>query len=276
MTISINLIKKLRSITSLGIMECKNALIKSKGNINLAVDNLYNLGTIKNRNKKYLNSKSNFGYLNIKVDENMQSGIMIEFCSQTDFVTKNKIFLEFVSDVSSIALNNSIKNIKSLLQEKIKDKTIEQVQSILSEQFKENIYIKRLEYIYTKEGIIGYYLHRNKISSMVVLNKKIKELSHDLAMHITAMNPEYIKIENIEQDRIKKEKEIFKSQIISKMKNKPEYIIEKIINGKLNKLFQEITLYNQFFVKDNKKTISELLLENNCEVKYISRFSTTE
>jgi elongation factor Ts len=142
----------------------------------------------------------------------------------------------------------------------------------LINQFKENIFISRLKYIETKDGIIGSYLHGNKIATLVIINKKHAHLSHDIAMHITAMNPEYIQIKDIENNRIEKEKKILLDKIKKEHSNKNEQILNKIAEGKLNKLFQEIVLYKQIFVKDKDNNIEYLLQENKCDVTYMCRF----
>lgn len=265
---SIKKIQKLRNITSLGIMECKDALLEAKGDIDLAIENLYSKGTIKYVKK----NAQKLGFVNICLNENKDSAIIIEFNTQTDFVSKNQQFLDFVEKVTKIALEKKTQDIAELLNYKFEDKTVNQHQSILVNQFKENIHISRLKYIDIKKGILGSYIHNNKIASIVAIDKENKNLAHELAIHITAMKPEYIKVEDIEKDRLEKERKILIDQIKKQHPKKPQNILEKITEGKLNKLFQDIVLTQQIFVKDKDKNIDKLLKENSCDITYMCRF----
>jgi elongation factor Ts len=202
----------------------------------------------------------------------MKSAIIIEFNTQTDFVSKNEQFLNFVKKVTNLGLSKKINKIENLLEEKIGEKTVEQEQSILVNQFKENIHISRLKYIETNEGIIGSYIHNNKIASIIIIDKMLKELAHDIAIHITASKPEYIKVSDVEIDRIKKEKDILIQQIKEQHPKKNLQIFERIVEGKLNKLFQEIVLYKQTFVKDKNSNIESLLKQSNANITYMCRF----
>jgi elongation factor Ts len=267
--VSIKKIQKLRTITSLGIMECKEALIKANGDVDLAVENLYSKGTIKYIKK----SSTKLGFVNVGLNQDKTSAIIVEFNTQTDFVSKNEQFLKFVKEVTQVALNKNIKKIDELLQESIEDKTIEKHQSILVNQFKENIHISRLKQIHSEKGVLGAYVHNNKIASVVNLDKKeLKTLAHEIAIHITAMKPEYIKVDDVEKERIEKEKNILIEQVKKEHPNKNQSILEKITEGKLNKLFQEIVLYKQTFVKDKNKNIENLLKENLCNITDMCRF----
>lgn len=269
---SLKKIQQLRNITSLGIMECKEALLNANGNVDKAIEDLYSKGTI-----KYVKKDSQkLGFVNVVLNEAKDNAVIIEFNTQTDFVAKNEQFLSFVKNVTKKALEKKIKNIETLLNEIIDGKSIEKHQSILVNQFKENIHISKLKYINTSEGILGAYVHNNKIAVVVNIDKKLKNLAHDLAIHITAMNPEYIKIEDIEKSRIQKEKTILIEQIQKKHPNKKHNILEKITEGKLNKLYQEIVLLKQIFVKDKNKNIEDLLKENDCNIINMCRFEISK
>merc|ERR1711935_1028346 len=217
-----------------------------------AVNNLYSKGTI-----KYIKKDSTkLGFVNVSLNEERNSAIIIEFNTQTDFVSKNEQFLKFVKEVTQVALIKNIQRIEDLLKETIGDKTIEKQQSILVNQFKENIHVSRLKQIHSEKGVLGAYVHNNKIASVINLdNKELKDLAHEIAIHITAMKPEYIKVNDIEKERIEKEKNILIQQVKKEHPKKNNNILEKITEGKLNKLFQEIVLYKQIFVKDKNKSI---------------------
>lgn len=268
---SLEKIRELRKITSLGMMECKDALSNAKGDINKAIENLYSKGTIKYIKK----NAQKLGFVNVKLNKEKTDAIVIEFNTQTDFVSKNQQFLNFVGNVTELALKKKTMNIEELLNEDFEGKTIKQHQSILVNQFKENIHVSKLKYISAKEGILGAYVHNNKIAVVVNINKKLEELAHDLAIHITAMKPEYISIENVEESRISKEKEILIQQVKIQHPNKNNRILEKIAEGKLNKLYQEIVLLKQVYVKDKNKKIENLLNENFCSIVEMCRFETS-
>jgi len=201
---SIKKIQQLRNITALGIMECKEALSKANGNVELAIENLYSKGTIKyvKKNAKQL------GFVNTCMNKERNRAVIIEFNTQTDFVSKNKQFLDFVDRVTEIALVKKIDNIEVLLNSKIDEKSIKQHQSILVNQFKENITISRLQYICVENGVLGSYVHNNKIGVIITLDKYNVTLAHDLAIHATAMKPEYVRVSDVEEERIQKEKKI--------------------------------------------------------------------
>lgn len=265
---SIEKIQQLRKITSLGILECKKALIKSDGNIEAAIKHLYNKGSIKYMKK----DAKKLGFVSIATNKKMNASIIIEFNTQTDFVSKNENFLEFVNGVTKLGLYNKTKNLDELLQSEIDNVKVKDKISILINQFKENISVGRIKYIEAEKGVIGSYVHNNKIAAVVILDKDLKELAHDLAIHVAAMRPEYIKPDDIETSRLEKERKILNDQVKQNNKNKNAFIISKITEGKLNKLFQEITLYKQTFVKDKGKTIEDLMNDNKCNVIYICRF----
>lgn len=269
---SLKKIQQLRKITSLGMMECKDALLKANGDINKAIEDLYSKGTIKYLKK---NAKK-VGFVNAELNNEKTSAVIIEFNTQTDFVSKNDQFLCFVKKVTNLALENNVKSVEQLLETKLEDQYVKQHQSILVNQFKENISISKLEYIEAKEGILGTYVHNNKIAVVININKQLGELAHELAIHVTAMKPEYISVQDIEKSRIEKERKIIMEQVKKQHPNKQTNILDKIIDGKLNKLYQEIVLLNQIYVKDKNKSIESLLKENSCKIVSMCRLEMSK
>jgi len=269
---SIKKIQKLRNITALGMMECKEALLNANGDIEKAIETLYSKGTIKYVKK----NAEKLGFVNVSLSKNRDNAIIIELNTQTDFVSKNQQFLDFVKEVTKVALDNKIEDINNLLKQSIGDKNIEQYQSILVNKFKENIHISKLKFISTSKGILGGYVHNNKIATVVTIDKKEKEIAHDIAIHVAAMKPEYINIKDIENARIEKEKSFLTEQVKQQHPNKNANILEKITEGKMNKLFQDIVLMKQVFVKDKNKSIESLLREKGCKVNNIFRFEVSK
>jgi len=268
---SIKKIRKLREITSLGMMECKEALIKANGNLELAIEELYSKGTIKYVKK----NADKLGFVNVSLNSDKNCAVIIEFNTQTDFVAKNEQFLKYVQQVTDIALNKEVKHIEDLLNQKLNDETIEYHQSILINKFKENIHISQLKFIKIETGMLGAYVHNNKIASVINIDKKNPNLAHDLAIHITAMKPEYIHVTDVENERLKKEKNILMEQVKQQHPKKNEKILNIIVEGKLQKLFQDIVLLKQIFVKDKNKNIENLLKENACNVNNMYRFEVS-
>jgi len=166
---SLKKIQQLRNITSLGIMECKEALLNANGNVDKAIEDLYSKGTI-----KYVKKDSQkLGFVNVVLNEAKDNAVIIEFNTQTDFVAKNEQFLSFVKNVTKKALEKKIKNIETLINEIIDGKRIEKHQSILVNQFKENIHISRLKYIDIKKGILGSYNINKSIQKEIGRNKEL-------------------------------------------------------------------------------------------------------
>lgn len=261
--INLALIKKLRKITDAGILECKKSLINSNGNIELAIINLRKSGKTKAIKKNNFFTKH--GMIFIKL-VNKQAA-MIELNCQTDFVAQNKYFQDFGNKILSFIIDyptNDINHLKKIFEDK---------KNILISKLGENIKINKIINIYGKE--LNYYLHNNmKIGVIIDVKNMNKELSKKIAMHIAANKPEYIYPDDISQDRLNYEEDIQRE--ISNKISKKDFIAKKILNGKMQKFKEEISLICQKFIFDTKKTVNQILKENNSKINNFVRFEIGE
>ncbi len=259
-------IKELREKSGAGMMDCKKALDESDGNVEKAIEWLRKKG-INTAQKKSSRSASD-GLVTVAINEN--SGVIIEVNAETDFVARNENFQQFCCDLSLTCLDNKIENLENLLNSKYKntDLTVQDSLTNIISKLGENIIIRRLKYFGESGIFFQKYLH-NSINNDsgkigVLLSYSVKEKSKDteefsknICMHIAASDPKSINIEGLEQEIVDKERLIYKEQL--KSSDKPENILEKIIDGKIKKFYQEVCLLEQFFVMDNKVQIKSCI-----------------
>ncbi|WP_169785952.1 translation elongation factor Ts [Enterobacteriaceae endosymbiont of Donacia crassipes] len=253
MKIDINKIKELRNITGISIIECKKALIETKGNIHNAIN--YIKKYLKIESIKKLNNETKEGLILDYVVKDF--GILLEINCQTDFVTKSTHFINFGNEILNYVIKNNQKNINTI------KKIFDQKRIELIGLLKENIFINRLEYI--KGNFIGKYIHHSRRIGIIIksdINNQL--LMKKISMHIAMLKPEYIQEKDIPSTIINKEYELQKNIAIKK--NKPKIIIKKIIEGRIKKFINNITLYNQKFLLDNNKTIFNVLNENKMKI----------
>lgn len=264
------LVKELRERTNAGMMECKKALVEANGDIEKAIELMRTSGQA--RAVKKAGRVATEGTIVILVAKDGKRAVIVEVNSETDFVSREARFKAFAREAADTALNQNIKSLDAL-KTQMEGKRLDLVSAL-----GENVSIRRLSVIELKEGMIGSYEHGDangiRIGVIVSLKKGSAELAKDLAMHIAAMNPEYIAEKDIPADRLQKEKEIFIEQ--TREEGKPEAMFEKIVAGKLKKFAQEVTLLGQAFVKDPNKKMEALLKEMNAEMDAFVRFEVGE
>ena len=262
-------IKKLRDKTGAGMMDCKKALDETK-DIDKAIDWLRKKG-INTAQKKSERSATD-GLITIKIVNN--TGVILEINSETDFVAKNENFQEFCETISSLCAKNNIHDLNNLLDSTFDNsgnKVKDELTNLIS-KLGENIVIKRLEIINDENLKLQKYLH-NSVSensgklgvllsfSVKEDNVKVSDLSKQICMHIAATEPKSIDIDSLDSSLVSKEKDIYKDQL--KSSGKPDNIIEKIIEGKINKFYEDVCLLEQPFVIDNKIKIKDVISEFN-------------
>jgi len=238
-------------------MEVKKALEEAGGDIEKALEVLRKSGVLKAAKKS--DRETSEGLVDIKISEDHKKGSIIQINCETDFVAKNENFINFVSNLSE-------KNLESGDAENGFNSGKEQMVLKIGE----NLTFSQAEVI--EDAYVSGYLHSNKkVGALVAFSAELdEEIAHDIAMHITAANPTYLKPEDVPADVLEKEKEIYREQL--KAENKPEEIIEKILQGKLSKFYEENCLLKQAFVKDDKKKVGDLLPEG-IEVTKFVRYS---
>ncbi|MXP51172.1 translation elongation factor Ts [Pantoea sp. SoEX] len=260
--ISVALIKKLREYTGAGIMECKKTLIEVNGDINLAIEHMRKSSAIKALKK--VNNVAINGIIRVKIFNNY--GIILELNCETDFVTKNNCFVNFADKlINRISLDPAI-DLVSL------KKQFEQERVSLVSKIGENIQINRLGILEGEK--LGMYMHRDRIGVLVSGININEILIRKIAMHIAASQPVFVKPEDIPNNILEKEREIQMAIAIKSTKSKK--IAEKIIEGRMRKFENDISLTGQTFVMDSNKTVNEILQEQNARIIEFIRFEVGE
>jgi len=250
-------IKKLREMTDAGMMDCKQALAATDGDMEAAVEWLRKKGL--GAAAKKADKVAAEGTLAIKVDGN--KAIMIEINSQTDFVAKNDKFQSFVAEVVDHVMANDFDTVEDINASEINGQAFADYLALQIATIGENLVVRRYAKVVT-DGSIGSYVHANgRVGVIVAANKEgAEEALKNIAMHAAAMNPAYLNEAAVDSEVIEKEKEIAKEQLIKE--GKPEAILEKILPGKIKRFLQDNTLENQKFVMDDKVTVGEYLKKN--------------
>jgi elongation factor Ts len=250
-------VKELRERTGVGMAKCKEALEKAGGNMDAAIDILRKAGIASAVKKEGREAKEGA----IFVKEGPDAIVIAEINCETDFVTKNEKFQEFCHKIVDELAATKPASVEAFLAQHYSldpSITIEALRALIIQVIGENIQIRRIQILPKVPGhTYGIYSHMGgKIVTLVELSAdNEKELAKDIAMHIAAFSPEYIKPENVPQEIVEKEKEIARSQI----QGKPAFVIDKIIAGKVNAYFDMVCLVRQKFVKDNTITVGELI-----------------
>jgi len=254
-------VSKLRKATGAGMMDCKKALQESNGDFEAAIDIIRKKGQL--IASKRADREATEGVVIAGIDNN--KGAIIVLNCETDFVAKNENFIKFAQSILKVSLSESPDNLDSLKSlpldgKTVAEKIVEQI-GIIGEKIDLSFYDK----IYA-EDVVSYIHPGNKLSTLVGFNKKVDlQVGKDIAMQIAAMAPVAVDIADVPPEIIEKEKEIGRDQ--ARLDGKPENLLDKIAEGKLNKFFKEFTLLNQDFTKDNKKTVKQYLKEADPDLK---------
>lgn len=272
-SISAALVMQLRERTGAGMMECKKFLVATNGDIELAITEMRKAGQAKADKKA--DRVAAEGVVVIARSADNRSAVMIEINSETDFVARDENFTTFASKVAETALKGNAQNVEALSAETLAgtSNTIEQARQELVAKIGENIKLRRMERINT-DGVIGTYMHGARIGVLVSLKSGEEALAKDLAMHVAASRPMVVNREEVSAEAIAAEREIFNAQ--ARESGKPQDIIDKMTEGRINKFIDEVSLTGQPFVKDPNKKVGQLLKENNAEVAQFIRFEVGE
>lgn len=271
--ISAALVKELRERTSAGMMECKKALEVSGGNLELAVEELRKLGRIKA--DKRAGSIAAEGI--IMVLENDKQAALLEVNSETDFVARDDNFIAFVKAVAGTALEHHVQDVNQLMALPLQhhtSQTVEEARLGLVSKVGENVQVRRVVLSNPKAATVGIYIHGNRIGVIVELDVDNKDLARDIAMHIAASRPIVISPDQVPQEIIAKEKEIYLAQ--ASTSGKPQEIIEKMVIGRMKKYLDEVSLVGQPFVKDPDVTVGSLLNKHRARVLAFHRYEVGE
>lgn len=273
MTISAAMVMKLRERTGAGMMECKKFLTAANGDIEQAIDEMRKAGQAKADKKA--DRVAAEGVIVVGRSHDGKKACMIEINSETDFVARDENFTHFSQAVANTAIATGAQSIEALMSAVIEgsQQTIEEARQELVAKIGENIQVRRIELV-ESPGVVGHYLHGSKIGVLVSLNTQDETLAKDIAMHVAASNPIVVRKEQVPADVVAKEREIFTAQ--ARESGKPQEIIEKMIDGRMNKFVDEISLMGQPFVKNPDLKVEQLLKQNNAEVVLFKRFAVGE
>lgn len=254
-------IKSLRSETGIAIAECRKALEEAAGDLIKAKEILRKKSMYVAANKSIRTAKE--GAIIIKADD--KKILMLEVNCETDFNSRSDQFKDFLERIASFMLAKNLTSLEQL--EGIHREEIESLKSNFILTTGENVVIRRLISLPLNNNV-GFYNHNNKIGSIVSLEGGDKKLANELAMHIVAFNPMVIRTEDISQEILDEQKEIFMSSLSDKSLD----LQEKIVAGKLKKFAEEQALYHQKFLKDETMTVEQLLKMRNANLMVFHRF----
>ncbi|RXT15143.1 translation elongation factor Ts [Ammoniphilus sp. CFH 90114] len=274
MSISAGMVKELREKTGAGMMDCKKALQESNGDMERAAEILREKGIAKAAKKSDRIAAE--GLASVEVKGNY--GVVLEVNSETDFVAKNEEFQNLTKEIASHLVEQRPANLEAALEAPFGN--VSSLNEYLNEKIAkigERISLRRFSVLEKAEnGAFGAYLHMGgKIGVLVVLDGTTDEaLAKDVAMHIAAANPKYVSRDQVSQEEVEKEKEILKAQALNE--GKPANIVEKMVEGRLSKYFEEICVNDQPFVKDPDKKVGKLLSEKGASVVTFVRYEVGE
>jgi elongation factor Ts len=265
------LVKELRERTGAGMMDCKKALVDAAGDIDSAAELLRKQGQAK-ADKKASRVAAE-GRVVLKSDEKSGRHALVEVNSETDFVAKDESFRAFADRVAGVVLDKRPASVEALMGLAADGRTLEEGRQDLIVKVGENIAVRRFEVI-ESQGHVGGYVHGSRIGVLVDLEGGSAELARDLALQVASLAPRYVTADDVPKDVLDKEREIILAQTAEE--KKPPEIIAKMVEGKLRKFVDEITLTGQVFVKDDKKRVRDLLAANKAKVKGFRRYEVGE
>ena len=269
--ITAGMVRELRERTGLGMMDCKKALVETGGEIERAIAHLRKVGGLKAAKKAERVAAQ--GVVLSRLAEDGSRGVLVEVNCETDFVARDENFLAFADQCLAAAFAEPSADVAGLLAGGLEDQREKLVQKI-----GENINLRRVEHLAAGAGAggrVGGYVHGNrKIAVLVSLTGGDEELARDVAMHVAAMNPLVVRGDDVPEDVLAREFEIYSAQ--GRESGKPEAIIEKMISGRLRKFVAEVSLLQQAFVKNPESTVGELVRAGGAEVSRMLRFEAGE
>ncbi|SEA94033.1 translation elongation factor Ts [Alkalimonas amylolytica] len=268
MAVTAALVKELRERTGAGMMDCKKALEETKGDIEAAIDEMRKSGLAKAAKKAGRVAAE--GTILTRVGNGF--GVAVEFNCETDFVARDGSFLAFANSVADLVHSNKIFALDALLATDLNGSTVDETRAALVAKIGENINVRRIAVV---EGdTIGQYVHSGRIGVLAVLAGGNEEIAKDVAMHIAANNPGFVKPEDVPADVVERERAI---QIeIAVNSGKPQEIAEKMVAGRMAKFTGEVSLTGQPFVKDPSMSVGDFLKQNSADAVSFIRLEVGE
>jgi len=273
MAITASLVKELRERTGAGMMECKKSLVETDGDIEAAIEHMRKTGLAK-ADKKASRTAAE-GKLIIQISDDGKKAVMLEVNCETDFVAMGDDFTNFANTVAGHIMASDPADVDALLAMNYADTdtSIDDTLKGMVAKIGEKMSVRRFSVI-TTDGLFGQYIHGNKIGVVVDVKGGDETLAKDIAMHVAASNPNALNADALPAELIAKEKEIAKAEALNS--GKPEKIIDKIVEGKINKFIKDNTLLGQAFVKDPDITVEKLAKNANAEILGFTRIAVGE
>jgi elongation factor Ts len=279
MAITSEQVKLLRDKSGAGMMDCKKALVDSAGDMDKAIEYLRKKGAATAQKRAGKAAKE--GIIVTKVSDDYKLGIILEVNCETDFVARGNDFVNFANTTADVVMKHQPTDVEQLLNLKADDnKSISSHLNDLTAKIGEKIDVRRFNIIRTNDGLVSAYTHLgSKIGVLIEMNsnsEKAFQIGRDIAMQVAAMNPQFVSRDQVSIEVIQNELDIYRTQ--AKNEGKPDQVIEKIANGKLEKYYQEVCLMEQIFIKDTGKTVKDVLseAEGNLLLKKFERFHLGE
>jgi elongation factor Ts len=276
MAVTADAVKTLRERTGAGMMECKKALVEANGDLEAAAEMMRKAGLAK-ADKKAARVAAE-GVIVIERAADARSAAIVEVNCETDFVAREKDFQQFAAGVAKAALARRPADLQALAAAPLTTdqgggQSVEDTRRALIAKIGENISVRRFALI-EAPAIVGSYLHGTRIGALVAMKSGDEAVAKDIAMHVAAINPARVSAAEVPADEVARERAIFIEQAKSDPKNagKPQEIVAKIVEGKVRKWLNEITLLGQPFVKDDKQSVEQYLKNAGGEVASILRY----
>ena len=263
------LVKELREITGAGMMDCKKALVECEGDKDKAIDYLREKGIAKAAKKAGRIASEGV----VAAASNGSTACIVEVNSETDFVAKNENFQNLVKKIAEHIVATKPADMDALNASELDGKTVADVMTEAVASIGEKLSLRRFEVYTSEDGKLATYIHMGgKIGVIVELSGGEDELGKDVAMQIAAAKPQCISRADVDTDALAHEREVLRKQALEE--GKPEKIVEKMVDGRINKYYKEVCLVEQEFVKDSDRTIKDIL--GGVEVRRFARFEMGE
>jgi elongation factor Ts len=274
MAVTAQMVKELREKTGAGMMDCKKALTENDGDMDKAIDWLREKGIAKAAKKADRIAAE--GLTNVAINGNL--AVIVEINSETDFVAKNEGFKSLIATISEHLLQTKPATVEEALESTIAGENIvasEYINNAIA-KIGEKISLRRFSIVEKADGdVFGSYLHMGgRIGVLTLLEGGNDEVAKDVAMHIAAVNPRYVSRDAVSEEEISHEREVLKQQALNE--GKPEKIVEKMVEGRLNKFFEEICLLDQAFIKDTDQKVGQYVTAKGGSVKSFVRYEVGE
>ena len=270
--ISASMVKELRETTGAGMLDCKKALEETKGNMEEAITWLREKGISKAAKKASRIAAEGLGLTKV----NGNDAVILEVNSETDFVAKNEEFKSLVETLADVILNNNVKTVEEALELDCDGKKVEELITEKISTIGEKLSFRRFEKI-TKEDnqVFGTYSHMGgKIVTLTVLEGNDEELAKDIAMQAAAMRPQYLTRDEVPTEVVDKERKILEEQAENEGLNKDK--LPMIVNGRLNKFYEDVCLVDQGFIKENKMKVSKYVESKKSKIISFVRYEVGE